>query len=118
MRNLRLLHRLSQKFNGIAPKFMTLHLFRENIAFVYDRNSSVKIIDRDSGDIKDLCRYEDIVAMEFIQLSDCLCISTEKGEIIQFNLSNDESEVVGLINDGIEAMSWSPDQELVVFITK
>lgn len=96
---------------------MTQHGFDENISFVYDGNSA-KSIDHNTGDIKELCIYENVIAMEFIQLNECLCLATADGEIVQYNFNTNESEVVGLISDGIETMSWSPDQELVLFVTK
>lgn len=117
MRNLKLLYRLSYKYEGVGAELIAQHSFNENISFAYDGNI-VKSINHESGEIKELCFYDDVIAMEFIQLNDCLCLATRKGEIIQLNYNEGESEVVGMINDGIEAMSWSPDQELVVFVTK
>lgn len=117
MRNLKLLYRLSYKYEGVKADLIAQHAFNENISFVYDGNV-VKSINHETGEIKELCFYDDVIAMEFIQLNDCLCLATRKGEIIQYNFNEDESEVVGEINDGIEAMSWSPDQELVVFVTR
>lgn len=91
-----------------------------NISIVYDLDNIVKSLNHETGEVKDLCVREDIIAMEYIQLNDCLCLATESGEIIQYSFSDESSEVevVGMIGDGIETMSWSPDQELVVFVTK
>lgn len=119
MRNLKLLYRLSYKYEGVKADLIVQHAFNENISFVYSNDENiVKSINHDTGEIKELCVYEDVAAMEFVQLNDCLCLATRKGEIIQFNLNEGDSEVVGMINDGIETMSWSPDQELVVFVTR
>ncbi|KAL9647016.1 hypothetical protein ABK040_013870 [Willaertia magna] len=38
-------------------------------------------------------------------------------DIITYNLSNDHSEITASIEEGIYAMSWSPDQEIVLFAT-
>lgn len=116
MRNLKLLYNLSHKYDGVQAQLIAQHAFNE-ISFVYDFNV-VKSINHESGEIKELCCYEDVISMEFVQLNDCLCLATRNGEIIQFNFNNNEAEVVGEVADGIEAMSWSPDQELVVFVTK
>lgn len=89
----------------------------DKLHFVYDSNI-VRCVNTGSGEVRDLCCYEGVIAMEFVQLNDCLCMATDKGEIIQYNFNDGESEVVGLISDGIAAMAWSPDQELVVFVTK
>lgn len=116
MRNLKILHSISHKYDGIKAELMTQHAFHD-ISFVYD-NKVAKSINHSTGEVKDLASYEDVIAMEFIQLNDCLCMATGGGEIIQFNFITNESEVVGMISDGIETMSWSPDQELVVIVTK
>lgn len=117
MKNLKLLYSLSSNYEGLTPEIITKHAFDDNILFVYDQNI-VKSINHESGEIKELCCYENVIAIEFVQLNDCLCLATSQGEIIQYNLTDDSSEVVGLVDDGIEAMRWSPDQELVVFVTK
>lgn len=118
MRNLKLLYKLSYKYDNVDAVLITQHAFNENISFVYDRKCVMKSFNHETGEIKELGFYDDVIGMEFIQLNDCLCLATRKGEIIQYNFNDDESEIVGMINDGIEAWSWSPDQELVVFVTK
>lgn len=117
MRNLQLLYSLHHKYDGISAVLMCQHAFHENISFVYD-GSVVKSLNNSTGNVKELHFQEGIIAMEFVQLNDCLCFATSDGEIVQFNLNDESSEVVGAIGDGIEAMSWSPDQELVVIVTK
>lgn len=118
MRNLRLLYKKTQKYEKFKVRLMSHHPF-ENITYLYDdENQIVKSINHNEEKLNDLCCYNGVMAMEFIQLNDCLCLSTDNGEIIQYNLNSDDFEAVGLISDGIETMSWSPDQELVVFITK
>lgn len=117
MRNLKLLYRKCHKYGNIKTRLMSQHEF-DNISFVYDFKNILKSIDHNSGEIKDLCLYDGVIALDYINLNDCLCFATDAGEIVQFNLSSSDSEVVGLINDGIMTMSWSPDQELVVFVTK
>lgn len=117
MKNLKLLYRRSHKYDEISAKFIVQHAINENVSFVYDGNI-VKSLNHANNESKDLCSYEKVIAMDFIQLNECLCLATEDGDIIQYNLTDDQCEVVGLIGDGIDAMSWSPDQELVVFVTK
>lgn len=116
MRNLKLLYKRTLKYDGVKAKMMVQHPL-EDVTFVYF-DGIVKSINHKSGGIKDICYYDGVIAMEFIQINDCLCLATESGEIVHYNFMNEEHETVGLINDGIESMSWSPDQELVVFITK
>lgn len=116
MRNLKLLYQRTLKYDGIKAKLMVQHPL-EDFTFIYC-DGIVKSINHKSRDVKELCAFEGVIAMEFIQINDCLCLATESGEIIQYNFMNNEQETVGLISDGIETMSWSPDQELVVFVTK
>lgn len=115
MRNLKLLYSLSCKYDDVKAELLAQHAFNDKISFVYDGNVVKSLND---GEIQELCCHEGVIAMEFIQLNDCLCLATSDGQIIQYNFVSNDSEVVGMIGDGIETMSWSPDQELVVFVTK
>lgn len=117
MRNLQLLYTHNSKFDGINAVLMCQHAFHDNISFVYD-GEVVKSLNHTTGDVKELHFQTGLIAMEFVQLNDCLCFASNDGEIVQFNLNDESSEVVGAISDGIETMSWSPDQELVVIVTK
>lgn len=117
MRNLQLLYSLTHKYDGIDALLMCQHAFHDNISFVYD-GEVVKSLNISTGDVKELHFQQGIIAMEFVQLNDCLCFATKDGEIVQFNLNDESSEVVGMISDGIETMSWSSDQELVVIVTR
>ncbi len=116
MKNLKLLYRRSLKYEETKTELLVHHPL-EDISFIYSGNV-VKLINHQNGEIKELCTYDEVIAMEYIQINDCLCLATSSGEILNHNLLSGENEAVGLINDGIEAMSWSPDQELIVFVTK
>lgn len=117
MRNLKLLYRESSRFDGVKAELIAQHAFDDKICFVYDRNI-VKSLNHGTKEVQELCVQEDVIAMEFVELNDCLCLATSGGEIVQYSLTDSQSETVGMISDGIEAMSWSPDQELVVIISK
>lgn len=117
MRNLKLLYHRTLKYDGIKAKLIVQHPLEDFITFVYFEGS-VKLINHKSGEVKNLCSFDGVIAMEYIQINDCLCLATESGEIIQYNFMNDDYESVGLIDDGIETMCWSLDQEHVVFVTK
>lgn len=117
MRNLKLLYSAKTKFSKVKAELIAQHPFNEKLHFVYGDNV-VKCLNTENLDVEELCCHAGVIGMEFVQLNECLCLATEDGEIIQYNLIDKESEVVGLISDGIETMSWSPDQELVVFVTK
>ncbi|XP_062534614.1 elongator complex protein 1-like [Armigeres subalbatus] len=59
-----------------------------------------------------------VVAVEHLALNDELCLATCAGEVLVLNLGRptEEAEVVTFCDGGLEAMSWSPDQEVVVFV--
>lgn len=116
MRNLQLLYQLIHQYDGVKAELMVQHAF-ERISFVYTEGT-IKSLDHRTGIATELFQQEHVIALDYVQLNNSLCLATDIGEIIQYNLEQNESEVVGLINDGIETMSWSPDQELVVIVTK
>lgn len=118
MRNLQLLYSLIYKYDGVDDVvLMCQNAFLDKISYTYD-GTVVKSLNHSSGEVKELHFQERIIAMEFVQLNDSLCFATTDGEIIQFNLNGENFEVVGVISDGIATMSWSPDQELLVIVTK
>lgn len=116
MNNLRLCYQKTLKYDGIKANLFVQHPY-ENISFVY-YNGIIKSIDHNNKEVKELCVYDGIIAMDYIQINDCICFATENGEIVQYNMNDAKFEVVGLISDGIRTMQWSPDQEHIVFITK
>lgn len=59
-----------------------------------------------------------IIGAEYIPDLSAICIATDIGDVIIFELGSKKLEVVGTIDTGITAMKWSPDYEVVVFTTK
>lgn len=119
MRNLKVVN--SQRFHHqqMDVSLIVNHLYDKNIFFVND-GSSVKMCNNKSSSVREIYSGGEIVAMEFLQLNESLCVATSEGEIVTIDLNSDNfsAESVGLVADGIEEMRWSPDQELVVFISK
>lgn len=118
MRNLKVVGSQHFKHPRMELNRIVNHMYDKSIFFM-NENSSVKLCNNKSGDVRDIYSGG-IVAMEFLQLNESLCLATSEGEIviIDLNSENFNAETVGLIADGIEEMCWSPDQELVVFISK
>ncbi|XP_039439416.1 elongator complex protein 1 [Culex pipiens pallens] len=62
----------------------------------------------------------EIVGLEHLALSDELCLATAAGEVMVVNLVGEdggrEPEEVTFCGGGLEAMGWSPEQEVVVFV--
>lgn len=96
MRNLKLICRKSHKYGDVKVRLMVQHAF-ENTSYLYDENNTILKINHDSGNVEELCSIEGVVALEFIQINDCLCIATESGDIIQYNFNTNQYETVSII---------------------
>ncbi|ORX62126.1 IkappaB kinase complex, IKAP component [Hesseltinella vesiculosa] len=64
----------------------------------------------------------ELVQFTFISDIQAACLATRQGDILliykeRFDAGQDAVEVVGTVDSGIHAMTWSPDQDLVVLIT-
>lgn len=63
-----------------------------------------------------------IVGFELLTLNNELCVATESGEVIVYNLQQpvdaSAGESVTFCEGGLKAMSWSHDQEVVAFVTQ
>eukprot|EP00118_Oscarella_pearsei_P010640 m.66422 g.66422 ORF g.66422 m.66422 type:complete len:1299 (+) comp35387_c1_seq2:23-3919(+) len=57
------------------------------------------------------------VAIEFVLEHDGVCLALSSGDVLLYNTTSGEFECMGSVDSGLLAMSWSPDQELVAFIT-
>jgi elongator complex protein 1 len=68
-------------------------------------------------DILSLSSDAKVIGLQFVSELEALCIVSNTGDIVTFKIFSDECESVGVIQEGIRAMAWSPDQELVIFAT-
>ncbi|XP_066919539.1 putative elongator complex protein 1 isoform X2 [Clytia hemisphaerica] len=59
-----------------------------------------------------------IVAFNFLQDQESLCIITSKGDVLLWQHEMDSLENVGSVEAGFTNASWSSDQELLVLTTK
>uniref|UniRef100_A0A669QRK3 Elongator complex protein 1 n=1 Tax=Phasianus colchicus TaxID=9054 RepID=A0A669QRK3_PHACC len=58
-----------------------------------------------------------IIGMEYLPELECVCVATAAGDILLCYLSTKQVECVGTVDSGLCAISWSPDQELVLLAT-
>lgn len=121
MRNLLLVHQKHQKLPvNRATHFLVDHNNKEcsyviNSTHINKINSDIKTCDP----IHTLDEAtSNIVAIEHLSLNDELCLATGEGEVVVLNLQSLQTESVAFCDGGIECMSWSPDQEVVLFLTK
>ncbi|ALC45754.1 Elp1 [Drosophila busckii] len=69
-------------------------------------------------DVKTVVELPDIVGAEFLQLENVLCVATAAGEVMHINPDTLASSEGTFCDVGIECMAWSPNQEVVAFVTK
>eukprot|EP00062_Callorhinchus_milii_P020598 gi/632976428/ref/XP_007904788.1/ PREDICTED: elongator complex protein 1 isoform X3 [Callorhinchus milii] len=58
-----------------------------------------------------------IVGIQDLPDQESVCVATSSGDVILYNVTNNQLECVGSVESGLTGMSWSPDQELVILTT-
>ncbi|KAJ1568243.1 hypothetical protein HK405_003173 [Cladochytrium tenue] len=59
-----------------------------------------------------------VVNIQHLPDADCVCVAYVAGDILLYPASGDTPEsVAGTVDSGILAMEWSPDRDIVVFVT-
>lgn len=58
-----------------------------------------------------------IVGIQDLPDQESVCVATTAGDVVLCNLTTNQLECVGTVDSGLTAMSWSPDQELVLLVT-
>ncbi|KAJ7339624.1 hypothetical protein OS493_006029 [Desmophyllum pertusum] len=58
-----------------------------------------------------------VIGIQHLPDLESVCVATGKGDVILWNTVTDQIECVGSVDSGLRCMAWSPDQELVVFMT-
>lgn len=117
MKNLNLL----QQRNHVIPleniKLVTVDSEKPDQVFICTDDTQYRFL-WDSCELANLSTVSDVIACEYLPLNDELCLATADGEVIVIYLRAGGEENVTFCEGGIEVMAWSPDQEIVVFVTK
>ncbi|KAK7881520.1 hypothetical protein WMY93_029929 [Mugilogobius chulae] len=58
-----------------------------------------------------------VVGLQDLAELESACVATAAGDVILYNFSSAQFECVGSVDSGLTSMSWSPDEELVIFTT-
>lgn len=58
-----------------------------------------------------------VVGIQCIPDQQSVCVATDNGNLLLWNVFTQELECVGNVESGITSMSWSPDMELLVLTT-
>ncbi|XP_041368137.1 putative elongator complex protein 1 [Gigantopelta aegis] len=59
----------------------------------------------------------DVIGLQYLPDQQSNCVATSSGDVLLCNSSYQEIECVGNVDSGLLAMAWSPDQDVVVFVT-
>lgn len=98
-------------------KLLAVDSDRSNKTYV-STNVAQYCIDWNAQETKELATIKNVIACEHLTLNNELCLATSEGDVIVIYLESSGEENVTFCDGGIEAMAWSPDQEIVVFVTK
>jgi hypothetical protein len=115
MRNLNLLYHIKHPVDVANIKLFITH--PEKPIFYLASNSELFSFSSENQTLESLFEVPDIVDIEYLAISNEICIATAAGEVITFNLDS-KSDEVRTTCDGIERMAISPDQSVSVFVTK
>jgi len=121
MRNLKL--RYCKELNAVAhPQHLLLQPElnggASDIYFVVADNKIYAV--QESGDVrlKVIADLPDIVGVEFLQLDNAICVASGAGEVILVDPQTGATSEGTFCDVGIESMAWSPNQEVVAFVTR
>lgn len=118
MKNLELLYNRTLKLSIESLVHFVLNTNENGVAYISTNNTLFQC-NLQNNDIKQIHTIDDeIIGLEYLSLNNEICIATSQGDVIIVNLQTGTAENVTFCDGGIEQMGWSPDQEIVAFITK
>eukprot|EP01080_Neovahlkampfia_damariscottae_P006033 gene6033-10035_t len=98
----------------------SVHYFVTEDGMLYGFNrsegkiSKIQLKTEESG-VEDASK---ILGLKYISEQENLCMISDLGEIITYSLTTKEIEIVGIFQEGLLEMKWSPNEEIVLFITR
>lgn len=119
MRNLLLLQHKYQINNCLSIEHIQIDHNDRDIIYASNKDTVFKISSATKA-TQEIYKLENglIVGIQHLSLNDELCLATDDGEVIILNVNTLGIESVAFCDGGIERMCWSPDQEVIVFLTK
>lgn len=115
MENLLLLHLEKRFYNVQQASKLVVHPTND-VVFAAS-GSEIHIIEKNSKD-KVIDFADQIVDFDFLPFSNEICAATDSGSVFLENLENGKRDEVSFCEDGVMAMQFSPDQDVVVFVTR
>ncbi|XP_001980535.3 putative elongator complex protein 1 [Drosophila erecta] len=75
---------------------------------------------QEAGDVRPnvIADLPDILGVEFLQLDNAICVASAAGEVILVDAQTGATSEGTFCDVGIETMAWSPNQEVVAFVTR
>ena len=61
---------------------------------------------------------DSVVGIEFVGDLESVCMAISSGDVLVYNTSTSELDCVGNVEVGVVCMGWSPEQDVVVLVTK
>ena len=61
---------------------------------------------------------DSVVGMEFVADLESVCLALSSGDVLLYNVSTYELDCVGSVEVGVVCMGWSPEQDVVVLVTR
>ncbi|XP_031636716.1 putative elongator complex protein 1 [Contarinia nasturtii] len=118
MKNLELLYSRTAQLDVNNVNYMNLNTENAGTTFIAS-NDELLSFDWSKKQINVITPLQnEIVGFEHLSLNNELCVATAAGEVIVYNLHQSSDESVTFCEGGLKAMSWSNDQEVVVFVTQ
>lgn len=122
MRNLELLYQRNKIISNFGKagqnvRFLVVDQMKPNLVYLYDDEKLFRY-NLEENRLEELVSLKSVIAIYHLPVTNELSIATEGGDVFCYNLETYSLDVVTYCDGGITAMCWSPDQEIVVFITK
>uniref|UniRef100_A0A1A9WDF6 Elongator complex protein 1 n=1 Tax=Glossina brevipalpis TaxID=37001 RepID=A0A1A9WDF6_9MUSC len=119
MRNLKL--KYSQQFNTFikSAKHLLINPNKTNnerFIVTADKLYTLRLGENQSSSV--ISEVPDIVDAEYLALDNKICLATGGGEVLLVDPKTSSASEGCFCDVGIERMVWSPDQEVVVFVTR
>lgn len=121
MKNLQLLYNRCRATKLTDIRFVVVDADRPNKSFICTGTNQYCIDWDASADVSpvEVATVSDVIACEHLAMNNELCLASADGEVNVIYLDSDNGqETVTFCEGGLEAMAWSPDQEVVAFVTK
>ena len=61
---------------------------------------------------------DDVINLEYVLDLESVYFALSNGEIYKFSVESDEFDNVGSVDSGLECAKWSPDQEILVLVSR